>query len=131
MVTHTLSGSSALETAASRLAREAVGSKDVPVELAEEAHRAVLRRFADVGPSLSRSERGRMRAYFWGVVRRRSIRSRDALCQRVRSRYLVMSIAEDLRAAGRTPEQVLSELRTDFARELKASGLEASLATPE
>ncbi len=128
MVTHAFAGPNTLDAAVSRLIREAVGSRDVPVELAEEARRAVLRRFTDMGPVLSRSERNRMRAYFWGVIRRRSIRSRDSHCRAVRSRYLVMSIAEDLRSAGRSTEEILAELRADFAMELKESGLEASLS---
>jgi len=110
--------SSCLERYAARIVRQAVQVREVPPELAEEARRATLRRFAAFTDPLSRAEYARVRAYFWGVVRRSSIRSRGDSLKDMRSLYVLMSVAEDLRAAGRSTDQILTEIEAEYAQDV-------------
>lgn len=110
--------SSCLERYATGIARQAVHVREVPPELAEEARRATLRRFTAFTDPLSRAEYVRVRAYFWGVVRRCSIRSRGDSLKDMRSLYVLMSVAEDLRAAGRSADQILAEIEVEYGREV-------------
>lgn len=101
-----------------QLARQAVGTGVVPDALAHEASRATLRRFSAVDRSLTAAECARMRAYFWAVVRGRSIRSRGAALGETRSFYLVLSVAEDLMSAGRAPLDIVREIEAEYSGEV-------------
>lgn len=98
------------------LARSAAARDGIPDDLMVYASRATLRRFSAIEGPLEPAEKRRVRAYFRAVVRRRSIRSRGDSLQEVRQLYLVASIAEDLRAAGRSPHEIMSEIRSDHGR---------------
>lgn len=110
--------STCLDRYLTRIVRQAIHNRDVPAELAEEARSATLRRFVFLTGPLTRSEYARVRAYFWGVVRRRSIRSRGDALKDMRSLYLLMSVADDLRAAGRSSDQILAEIEADYSRDV-------------
>lgn len=117
-MTATIAEPTALESYVDRLARQAQRERTIPEELTKQACRATLRRFAHVSGRLVTSDHARIRAYFWGVVRRSCIRSRSTACSDTRALYRLLSIAEDLESAGRTSAQILSELEWECAREL-------------
>jgi len=110
--------SSDLDRYLSRLARQAEREREIPSDLADEAQRATARRFSQLSGALTRTEHARVRAYFWGVVRRRSIQSRGADLKDVRALYLLLSVADDLRAAGRTDGQIIREIEAEYARDV-------------
>lgn len=110
---------SCLDVYISRLAQQAQSLKGVPTSLASDAAAVTRRRFGAGMCDLTPVDRRRVRAYFWGVVRGSSIRSRGEAWRDTRTLYLLMSIAEDLRSAGRTTAQILQEIEAD--RSLGAS----------
>jgi len=106
------------------LARSATSRGGVPVDLSEYARQATLRRFSCLEGPLTAAERRRAAAYFRGVVRRRSIRSRGDSLQTMRQLYLVVSIAEDLRSVGRTPQEIMSEIQADYGQHVSLDAIE-------
>lgn len=85
---------------------EAVRSHGVPAPLALAAGSITLRKFErDIGWD----ERGvqRVRAYFWGVVRRRALGS-GADVAALRSRYVATTVAADMLAGG-YPEHLVRD----------------------
>jgi len=115
MATGVTNRSPHLERYLARLVGHAVSGRAIPAELAEDARRATGRRFQGLPGPLSRKDHARVRGYFWGVVRRQSIQSRGAALKEMRTLYLLLSVADDLRAAGRTDTQILCELEADYA----------------
>lgn len=108
----------------SELARSAASRGGVPEDLAEYARRATMRRFSGLEGPMSAAEARRAGAYFRGVVRRQTIRSRGDSLQSMRQLYLVASIAEDLRGAGRTPQEIMAEIRADYGHHVSPDVLE-------
>lgn len=106
------------------LARSAASRGGVPVDLTEYARQATLRRFSCLEGQLTATERRRAAAYFRGVVRRRSIRSRGDSLQTMRQLYLVVSIAEDLRSAGRSSHEIMSEIQADHGQHMSSDVIE-------
>ncbi len=98
---------------------EAARAHGVPAAVAEGASTATLRKFARldcVAPD-------RVRAYYWGVVRRTALRSADDR-QGLRTRYLAAALAEDLLRAGHPCERVREEVARQFGRTLPEGTLE-------
>jgi hypothetical protein len=87
---------------------EAGRAHDVPPLIVERASSATLRKFEGgrcVPP-------GRVRAYFWAVVRRTALGSLDGACG-LRARYLAAALADDLLRAGHPRERVRDEVALD------------------
>jgi hypothetical protein len=100
------------------LVEELATRHDVPRETASWAAGVTARRFAgeEVAPA-------RVRAYLWGVVRRRALGNAGA-GTRLRDRYLAVALAEDLRAGGHGRDRVRDELAVAFGARLPQDLLE-------
>lgn len=102
----------ALVPLVSRLVRDAVSRRGVPLALAEEARRATTRRFA-AHPAGAVPD-ATIRRYFWGTVRRMAMRSRGEDAARLRQLLVLASIARDLREGGRSADAIRTELSRQF-----------------
>lgn len=89
-----------------RMETDAVERCGVPRDIATRAARATARVLQGEIDEV-RLER-RAKAYFWTVVRRSLIRGRSA--PDVTARFMLSTVAADLRAAGRSPAAVWEEL---------------------
>jgi hypothetical protein len=101
------------------LSDEAGRTHDVPLTVIERASSATLRKFGGV----SDAQPSRVRAYFWGVVRRTALGSRDDDAG-LRARYLAAALAEDLLSAGHSRERVRDEVARRFGRSLPPGALD-------
>ncbi len=89
------------------LAREATLKRGVPAEVADVATRVALSRFGELSNAqLDIATRRRVAAYFWGVVRRRAIRSAPGYAARV----VRAALAADLAEAGWDAAAIYAEL---------------------
>jgi hypothetical protein len=90
----------------------------IPRETVSWAAAVTARRFSgeEVAPA-------RVRAYLWGVVRRRALGSSGA-GSALRNRYLAAALAEDLRAGGHGTDRVRRELANAFGSSLPGEMLE-------
>lgn len=77
------------------------------------------RRFAQ---SCGRATVGRQRAYFWAVVRRRSLRRADS--RAVTERLMVESVVQDLMSSGREPGQIWEDLQRGWRDSVSEEVLE-------
>ncbi len=106
------SGAEFLGLLAGRASRDGV-----PEHVVDYCVRVTGRRFGPLtARPLGQRDAARLRAYFEGVVRRRAMRSRGNELLDMRQRYVLTSLAEDLRGAGVGRERVLREL-LDFCGE--------------
>jgi hypothetical protein len=98
-----------LATCTRTLAQVAQTQHSVPRDVAEQAACAARKNLAgSVGHPLAESDRARVAAYFWTVVRRRSVRRTSA---RSFARATVReAIAQDLREAGWDQAAIMCEL---------------------
>lgn len=101
------------------LAREATAEREVPADISRSAAAATMKAL-DGSPAGSRLER-RARAYFWTVVRKSSVRAGQA--PELSARYVLSTVAADLSAAGRTPQQVWRELERGWSEKVPQSVL--------
>ena len=89
------------------LTRQATLNRGVPAEVADVAKRAAISRFGELGQArLDTATRRRIAAYFWGVVRRRAIRTSPTYATRMVRAALVADLAE----AGWTAAAIRAEL---------------------
>ncbi len=89
------------------LAHEAVDRRDVPDEVAAAAARAVSARFGErEGTPLDSATQRRVAAYFWGTVRRQSLRHAPSYARRI----VRATLAADLEAAGWDGSAIRAEL---------------------
>ena len=77
-----------------------------PRAVADEAVHATSARFPRRSKG-DRVSRGRIEAYFWGVVRRRALQGAAPALSR---RLVIESLEHELREAGHTPEAIRREL---------------------
>lgn len=89
------------------LVESAVENHRIPRELAVYAARAAIERCAS-GCVSNGATRRRTEAYFWAVIRRRALATRDY--PELSARFLIESVVKDLRSAGRSDGEILSEL---------------------
>lgn len=82
--------------------------RDVPLSIAEEARIATTRRFGAGEAALTPGLRRRVEAYFSATVRRRAVRR--GVAPRAAARFVVATVVEDLRAAGRDGASIWDEL---------------------
>lgn len=101
--------SSTLDTVLDGFAMEASRS-GVPEPLITYAVEATKRKFGVAGSG--GADAGRVRAYARGVVRRRSVRGRGS--RDIATRYMLWSLASDLRAGGRGGAEIFSELDREW-----------------
>jgi hypothetical protein len=101
------------------LAAEAGMAHGVPPVVAERASSATLRRFGTEPGAPA----GRVRAYYWGVVRRTALGSRDDTAG-LRARYLAAALADDLLSAGHPSERVRDEVARRFGGQLPQGALD-------
>jgi|GEM_PF-3303927 len=109
------------------LVADAVAKRGIPAELARLAAHATTAWMKDDAAPAPLSER-RLRAYFWGVIRRRCLASNESGLSALRARFVLESIRRDLASSGRTPRQVEAELRAYHADLLSVSDCEGQLA---
>lgn len=101
------------------LSAEAGRAHGVPPAVAERASSATIRKFGAAPAAPSR----RVRAYFWGVVRRTALGSRDDAAG-LRSRYLAAALADDLLSAGHPSERVCEEVARRYGGTLPPGALD-------
>lgn len=103
-----LRNAAAAEPIASSLVRLAL-AHGVPEDLAREAAGVTLRKLSG-----ERAPHARLRAYFWGVVRRRVLSGAPGTLE-LRTRLVLRSAADDLLDAGYGAELLYEELVARFA----------------
>jgi hypothetical protein len=95
------------------LGREAISRHGVPASLAVSAGGVTLRRFGGEG-GWHACPAGRVRAYFWGVVRKRALSSGREVAD-LRERYVAATVAADMlqgrNASGCTHDQLHKGVR--------------------
>jgi hypothetical protein len=105
---------------------DAVTQHGVPEALADEAATITRTRFShEFGEHLGARERRRTAAYFRGVVRRRAITSRGSDLSDLRSRFLLASLAADLKVTGRTDQEIYREIAQEYGGHVAPSALRA------
>ncbi len=98
------------------LVDDAASFHNVPVSVARDAASITARRFTTEGTKpLGRAMASRVTAYCWGVIRRRSIRSREPALEELRGHYLLSSVVEDLRGSGHSAHDIFREIEESFA----------------
>ncbi len=98
------------------LACAAMEQHGIPEQVALAARRSTLRNLGCASsPRLDARDYSRMRAYFWAVIRRRSVRDRERGMKPFRDRIVVQSIIDDLRESGRDAEGIARELELSVA----------------
>jgi hypothetical protein len=101
------------------LSAECVQVHGVPASLAERASRATLRRFHGI----QGAPYGRVKAYFWGVIRRSALVSHDDTAG-LRARYLAAALARDLLSAGHPGDRVRDEVARRYGSSLPPDALD-------
>jgi hypothetical protein len=91
----------------------------VPERTAREAAAVTARRLSGVADPRVEADRRRVRAYFWGVVRRRSLAGGPGT-GRYGSMCVAATLAAGMRAAGHPPDAI-RDLAADFG--VDAAGL--------
>jgi hypothetical protein len=104
------------------LVRRACLEWGVPSEHAEEAMAITVRRIPWDGDAPLRSAR-RREAYFWGVLRRRVLRSQGEELRPLRARFALASVAQDLREAGFDESAVHRRLSAECPDVLAEAGV--------
>jgi hypothetical protein len=94
----------------------------VPTALAEEAAAITTSRIPWDHAEPHRSERRRA-GYFWAVLRKRALRSRDRELQALRARFALASVVQDLRAAGFDEHTVRARLESEYSDEIAVAGV--------
>lgn len=97
-------------------------TRDVPLEVAQDASRATQRGVRAPSGPVSPQTRRRAEAYFNAVVRRRVIRR--ATAPRAAARFVVASVVEDLRSTGRSSSDIWDELQRGWAERIPCDVLE-------
>jgi hypothetical protein len=103
------------------LAEQAI-ARDVAPNLAEEARRATERGLRVPDAPVSLQTRRRAEAYFSAVVRRKALRQSGS--GRTAARYVVASVVEDLRLAGRSQADIWWELERGWSQRVPEDVLE-------
>jgi len=110
-----------------RIVDEAVRDRGIPCSLAHDAARITAHVLLNDGSDASDR---RIRAYFWGVVRRRCLRSTRTEHAQTKARFILESVRRDLVAAGLSAREVETELRRHHADLIRESALGEQLAIP-
>ncbi|HEY5541239.1 MAG TPA: hypothetical protein VIL41_07290 [Coriobacteriia bacterium] len=95
---------------------------DVSRQIAEEARRATERGVRVPEGPVSQQTQRRAEAYFSAVVRRRVVRSHAS--PRAAARFVVASVVEDLRTAGRSGADIWQELERGWSHGVPSDVLE-------
>lgn len=103
------------------LAAQAI-SRDVTPEIAEEARRATRRGVHVPAGPVSAQTRRRAEAYFTAVVRRRAVRRHAS--PRLAAHFVVATVVEDLRSAGRSGADIWQELERGWSQRVPGDVLE-------
>ena len=96
--------------------------RDVPPEVAEEARRATARGIRAPSGPVTPQTRRRVEAYFSAVVRRRAVNRHAS--PRAAARFVVASVVEDLRSAGRSGADIWQELERGWSQRVPDDVLE-------
>jgi len=107
-----------LESGCRALYRQALDS-GVAESLARRAYDATTRVLESGGPATYR----RAEAYFWAVVRRRSVRDRGS--RDIAERLVLEAVIADLRNAGREDDDIAEELERGWRGRVADGALEA------
>lgn len=103
---HRPSGRNLLESLGARAVRDGI-----PADAIDYCMQVAAARFAsECERPVSARDATRLKAYFEGVVRRRTMRSRGGELVSIRQRYILRSVAEDLRDAGFGRDRLIREL---------------------
>lgn len=103
-----------------RAIEERAVASGVSVAVARQAREVTARRFVS-----DAAGRARLEAYFWGVVRRRALRGGAPA---VRERLCLVSLVDELAAAGHTRDRILDEARRTFGGAIDAAEIESLVA---
>jgi len=91
--------------------RDSRDREALPLELIEIARSATQRGMAERVPNeIGPIEQARVRAYFWRVIRQRSVRAKGTGIREFHERAIAESIVRDLRESGREGSAIVREL---------------------